>query len=154
MKTLLAGLAMLAITGCTVIDTNRIDGVRQLAIWRDAAVNRVPSADPRCKEKYDAARSQVASVIDITWKSNIDNKAAQWWGTVDLSTNAIPTDVSSAVAEFLPCSTEKADEKIVTKGVGVVAATAITTEVITAIDKLVETKRKASADGLKATLVS
>lgn len=136
-------IAVLTVTGCAVIDPDRIDGVRQLAAWRDQAVSQAPGANESCKAKYNSAKSRVDGVIDIAWKSSIDNTAAQWWGTVDLSTNAIPSDTVTAIRDYLECPSAPSP---------LAGAEVIVPVVVKSIDDLLGAKRKASADGLKATL--
>src|SRR6266446_174822 len=105
-------LAMASLSACatmdpkkatSVVDPERIDAVQELAQWKQQADTSARVAPPGCEPKYATAQQQVNGWIEGPLRLQIDDTAAQYYGTVDLSRQQIPARVSAAVGEFRTC---------------------------------------------------
>jgi hypothetical protein len=88
----------------SVVDPKRIDAVEELAAWKQQADTAAKLAPSACAPKYLAAQQQVRSWIEGPLAVQIDDLAAQYYGTVDLSKQQIPRPLRAAVGEFQACA--------------------------------------------------
>jgi hypothetical protein len=108
-------LAAALLSGCagmeprkvtSVVDPDRISAVQELAVWKQTADTLPSTAPAGCEPKYRAAQQQVTAWIEGPLTIEIDDVAAQYYGTVDLDKARIPPQISSAVATFQACAAE------------------------------------------------
>jgi hypothetical protein len=126
----------------SVVDPQRIDAVQELAAWKQNADMSARLASAGCESKYTIAQQQVNGWIQGPVTVQIDDMAAQYYGTVDLSKQRIPQQVSAAVGEFQNCADVGARGDIEN----------MAQSVMNWARQQSQAQRKQSADALKAQL--
>jgi len=126
----------------SVVDPQRIDAVEELAVWKGQAETSAKVAPATCEPKYVAAQQRVKGWIEGSLTVQIDDAAAQYYGSVDLSKGRIPAEVSSAVGALQSCAGDVAERGIEDVG----------NAILNWAKQEAKGQRKQSADALKAQL--
>ena len=128
----------------SVVDPDKIDAVQELAVWKQQADTSAKLASAGCEPKYATAQQQIRGWIRGPLTVQIDDTAAQYYGTVDLSKQRIPRQVTVAVGEFQTCAGDVAERGVEDVGLAV----------LNWASAQAKGQRKQSADALKEQLKS
>jgi hypothetical protein len=128
----------------SVVDPDKIDAVQELAVWKQKADTSAMLAPSGCESKYSTAQQEIRGWIRGPLTVQIDDMAAQYYGTVDLSKQRIPHQLTVAVGEFQTCAGDVAERGIEDVGMSV----------LNWASEQAKGQRKQSADALKAQLKS
>jgi len=143
------GLGLLA--ACATVDTQKVtsvvdpqktDALQELAVWKGQAETSAKMAPATCEPRYAAAQQRVKGWIEGPLTVQINDAAAQYYGSVDLSKARIPAEVSSAVGAYQTCAGDVAERGIED------TANAI----VNWAKQQAKGQRKQSADALKSQL--
>ena len=102
---LLAVVLMLLTTGCaSVIGTNKISGLQEIAVWKSESERAVKGAPATCETAYNGAHDRINAYLDTTLATEIAQIQKEFLSQIDLSSERIPAEVTKSVNAFLACN--------------------------------------------------